>query len=166
VTLALELLGALSTAALIRAMGARSRSLLPALTCVAIVVGAISFWRGVWPEVRALVSLHTYDERLTPAQAFASPGSEYGAREGFLAWAADRLPPRARVFLACAQPTPCSNALANWITYRLGPRVFTDFAVQAQWVLFYGTPTSALVLRRPTRVLTYAPGFAIGRLAR
>ena len=68
-------------------------------------------------------------------------------------------------FLECPQPTSCQNALANWITYRLQPRVFTDFPGQPQWVLFYNTATHALSGARFTALTEYASGFAVGRLA-
>jgi hypothetical protein len=161
VTLVFDLFGVICGAALIRALAARNAvsSLRGGLTCVAVVLGVVAFWAGVWPQARTLVRLHEHDQHLTSAQARALPGTRYGADEAFLAWASHRLPPGAQVFLDCAQPHPCSNALANWITYRLTPRVFTDYSTQAQWVLFYGTaaPRAAAVVR-------FAPGFALERL--
>lgn len=162
-TLLFDLLGLICGAALIRALASRSAlsSLRGGLSCVAVVLGVVAFWANVWPQARALVRLHDRDQRLTFAQARAAPGVRYGADEPFLEWAGRRLPRDARVFLNCPQPRSCPNALANWITYRLTPRVFTDYASQAQWVLFYGTPPppSAAVAR-------FAPGFALERLPR
>jgi hypothetical protein len=164
VTLLFETFGAISAALLVRVALTRSSSLLPALACIAIVIGAVTFWSDVWPEARSLVRLHRADGHLTRAQAFAEPGQAFGADEPFLAWAARELPPRARVFLECPQPKPCSYGLPNWITYRLAPRVFTDYPTEAQWVLFYGTPTRALSSATFTVVARYAPGYVVGRL--
>ncbi len=160
-----ELGGVLCVAATVRYVHPGARSLLPALAIVALVLGGFAFWRSAWTEGRGLIDQHSRDARLTREQALALPGTAYGAREDVLAWADVHLPRRARVFLECPQPTPCPNALANWITYRLQPRVFTDRPGQARWVLFYGTSTSALSGTRVMGLIEYASGFAIGRLA-
>jgi hypothetical protein len=162
VTLVFEVLGVICTAALIRAVTARpgTGSLRVWLACVAVGFGALAFWAKVFPETRTLVRLHTHDGRLTSAEARALPGERFGADEQFLAWADGRLPRFARVFLDCPQPQPCTNVLANWITYRLTPRVFTDFRSQAQWVLFYRTASP----RAPG--VHFAPGYGLERLPR
>jgi hypothetical protein len=166
VTLFAEAVGVLFVAAMARAVLARSVSLGGAVTAVAVVLGGLAFWAGVWPQARELVSDHAHNARLSREQALALPGTALPAtaapaREDVLAWADSVLPRRARVFLDCPQPAPCTNPLANWITYRLEPRVFTDSASQAQWVLFYGTPARWLAT---TSVMEFAPGYAIGRL--
>jgi hypothetical protein len=135
------------------------------LTAAGVVLAAIAFWGNVFPRAGSLIDDHNRDARLSREQALALPGRRWGAREDALAWADSVLPLNARVFLECPQPSPCTNALANWITYRLQPRVFTDYPNQAQWVLFYGTPTGALSSPRLTGVIEYAPGFAIARVA-
>lgn len=157
-----DLVGLICVAALLWALGSRAggRSLMGAVTCVAVVFGAGTFWTHVWPQARSMVLLHESDSRLTPAQAFANPGVRLHANEGFLAWADQRLPPTARVFLDCPEPRPCPNELSNWITYRLTPRVFTDYRGEAQWVLFYGTAGPAA-----PGIVGYSPGFAIERLS-
>jgi hypothetical protein len=161
VTLLFEVFGLICGAALIRAVAARSAvsSLRGGLTCVAVVLGAVAFWAGAWPEARALVRLHERDQRLTSAQARVVAGDTYGANEPFLAWADRLLARNARVFLDCPQPSPCSSFLANWITYRLTPRVFTDYETQAQWVLFYDTAPL-----RSAAVARFSARFALERL--
>lgn len=163
-TLLLEVVGVLAVAALVRGALPGPASLLPALAVVAVVVAGFAFWSNAWPEVHDLVSEHSADARLTPEQALSLPGSLWGARADVLDWANGVLPQRARVFLECPQESNCSNGLANWITYRLQPRLFTSFASQAQWILFYNTPRSALPTVHVTDVVQYAPGFLIGRL--
>jgi hypothetical protein len=162
--LLLEVLGVLAVAAVVRAVTG-GKSLRPGLTVVVLVAGAIVFWTSIWPDARDLVRGHSHDARLTPAQRLAVPGAQYGAQERVLAWADASLPPRARVFLECPQATNCSNGLANWIAYRLEPRVFTDYPQQAQWILFYNTPRSALASLPLTAVKQYAPGYVIGMVA-
>jgi hypothetical protein len=165
VTLLLEVIGALAVAALVRGLLPGSAALLPALAVVAVVAGGFAFWSNVWPDAETFVDFHARDARLSAEQALAVPGGGFGAREDVLAWADALLPRGARVFLECPEPTNCSNGLANWIAYRLQPRVFADFPAQAQWILFYRTPRSALGTSVPlTGVVQYAPGFAIGRV--
>ncbi len=165
-TLLLELVGALVLAAMIRGLLPGRVSLLSGLTVVAVALAGFAFWSNVWSVGRGFISQHAVDARLTAEQALAVPGGEYGAREDVLAWADGVLPRQARVFLDCQQPNPCQNALANWITYRLLPRVFTDFPWQAQWVLFYDTPPGALESVKVSDEVVYKPGFAIARLTR
>jgi hypothetical protein len=166
VTLVLEFVGVVSAAALVRALASRSASLLGTAACVAVALSAFLFWHGVWPQAARLVDLHNRDGRLSREQALAAPGYAYGVNAGFLAWADGRLPRRARVFLDCPEPVSCPHGVANFITYRLQPRVFTDFARQANWVLFYSQPGTALGSARVTALATYRAGFAIGRLER
>lgn len=142
----------------------RGPSLSTWLVVASVAIGALAFWSNLFPQTRALIDEHGRDSRLTAEQALALPGTAYRAREDFLAWADARLPRRAAVFLYCPQPAPCSNALANWITYRLQPRVFTDLPTQAQWVLFYATSPSTLRGAPLTWLVPYAPGFALARV--
>jgi hypothetical protein len=165
VTLLLEVLGVLAVAALVRGLLPGPGSLLPGVSVVAVVVAGFAFWSNLWPDVHDLVSEHSADARLSSEQALALPGTHFGAREDVLAWADALLPLHARVFLECPQPGNCSNGLANWITYRLQPRVFTSYPSQARWVLVYNTPRTALPTFHITHPVTYAPGFLIGRLS-
>jgi hypothetical protein len=159
--LLLEVLGVLAVAAVIRAVTG-FQSLRPGITVVVLVAGATVFWTSIWPDAQDLVRNHSHDARLTPAQRLAVPGAQYGAQERVLAWADATLPRGARVFLECPAPTNCSGGLDNWIAYRLEPRVFTDYPQQAQWILFYNTPRSALPSLALTAVKRYAPGYEIG----
>ena len=165
-TLLLEVIGVLAVAALVRGALNGPASLIPVLSVVAVVVGGFAFWSNVWPEGHALVSEHTADARYTPEEALAGPGLPFGADEQALSWADSVLPLRARVFLECPQPAPCSNSLANWITYRLQPRVFTSYPSQARWIFFYDTPPTALPAVRFTGAVQFVPGMVIGRLVR
>ncbi|HWF74462.1 MAG TPA: hypothetical protein VG186_14025 [Solirubrobacteraceae bacterium] len=164
-TVLLEVVGALAVAALVRGLLPGPAPLTAAVSVVAVVVAGFAFWSNAWPDARTLVDEHSRDARLSTEQALAVPGARWGARDDVLAWADAVLPRDANVFLECPQPSNCSNGLANWIAYRLEPRVFTDFPAQAQWILFYATPRSALPSVRLTRVIGYGPGFLIGRVA-
>jgi hypothetical protein len=165
VTLLLEVVGVLAAASVIRATLPSATSLRDGLTIVAVVLAGFALWSTIWPQARDLIDQHSADARLTRAQALALPGTVWGAHEDVLAWAATRLPRRATVYLECPQPEHCSNGLANWIAYRLAPRVFTDLPVQAQWILFYATPPSELASPRVNGLQQYAPGYAIARVA-
>jgi hypothetical protein len=166
VTPLFDLIGVICAAVLVRALGRAANSPRGALACVLVALSAFAFWHGAWTQARSLVDQHRGDDRLTAVQALASPGAQYGADEPFLAWAQARLPRAARVFLDCPQPQTCSNALANWITYRLQPRLFTIYPTQAQWVLFYATGAGSLSGTQLAGVQRFRPGFAVARIVR
>ncbi len=129
-------------------------------------LSGVVFWTGVWATARGLVKQHEHDAGLSRAQALALPGTSMQAREDFLAWAARIVPKRATVYLDCPQPTRCLNGLANWISYRLTPRVFTDLPSQAQYVLFYNAPPSEAGAPRVSALRFYGADFALGRVVR
>ncbi len=132
---------------------------------LAALAGAAAFWIGVGPGAVGMVREHARDAHLNAAQAFARPGEGFGAREDVLAWADATLPRHGRVYLDCPQPERCSNGLANWIAYRLEPRVFTDTPAQATWVLLYRTASGRSAPPGFVLAATYAPGFAVARRA-
>ncbi len=129
------------------------------------LAGAAAFWIGVGPGAVGMVHERAHDAHLTAAQALARPGEGLGARADVLAWADATLPRHGRVYLDCPQPASCSNALANWIAYRLEPRVFTDTPAQATWVLLYRRAPDEPLPAGFALAATYARGFAVARRA-
>lgn len=165
-TLLVEVVGLLSVATIVYSLRTRLVSLGGGVTVMAVALSGVVFWTGIWSTARGLMADHQHDSHLTRAQARALPGTAVGAREDVLAWADQLLPKHARVYLDCPQPTRCLNGLANWITYRLTPRVFTDLPSQADWILFYNTPQGLAGAPPVTGLRSYGPEFAIGRVAR
>jgi hypothetical protein len=160
VTLLAEVLGVLAIAAIVRVAWPGTSSLKPAITVVIVVLAGFGFWAKIWPRVSGLVREHSQDSQLTAEQALSIPGVTFGANASVLAWADGALPREASVFLDCT----CANGLANWITYRLQPRFFTELPAQAQWILFYNTQPSTLSSPRITDLEVLASGYAIARV--
>src|SRR5947209_2238190 len=131
------------------------------LVLLAVACSMVAAWVTLGVRTRQLIAAHGDDARLSRAEALAVPGRAFGAREDVLAWAAALIPTHARVYLQCPQPGSCSNPLANWITYRLSPRVFTDSAADADWVLVYRSGPSGITGARA--VWRFSPGFAVLR---
>jgi len=133
VTILLEVIGVIVLAAAARALlPTGSTSLVAAIAAIAVAVGGAAFWLGGYASLRHLLDEHASFEGSTVAQANAAAGGQFPADEGFMAWADAHLPKTARVYLACTGHCP-----AEWVTFRLSPRVFVSSPAQAQYVLFY-----------------------------
>ncbi len=152
-TLLFELVGLIALAAAGRALVPNaSLSLTTAIAVVAVAVGGAAFWLGGYPHLRTLLDEHSSNEGSTTAQANAAAGGIFPADEGFLAWAAARLPKTARVYLACTGHCP-----GEWVTFRLAPRVFVTSPSMAQYALFYDVPPGSATYARGKPVSVFAP---------
>ena len=94
---------------------------------------------------------------------------QFGAREGFLAWAYRRLPPGATVYFECKGDSACGGGgLPQWVTFRLIPRRFVERRDDAEWVLVNGASSA---VERESRLASspyerFGRGFGLGRLRR
>jgi hypothetical protein len=105
--------------------------------------------------------------RLTSAAVEAAGARRYPGLEidaAFFDWVATRVPPRASFFIV-TQPRHQSSY--QWGTFRLLPRLATERADQADWIVFYDRdPRNRGPAAYDARTLElYRPGFGIARRA-
>jgi hypothetical protein len=132
-TLLVSVLGVLAAAAVVR--GARSSVPLAGGVAVVITVLAIVTFANEGPSLaRKLNTQYATDKDRPRAQLNNAGGAASNAREDFLAFAEQRIPSRARVWLVCE---PTCGGMEQWVTWRLLPRPFVDSAEDADWVLMY-----------------------------
>jgi hypothetical protein len=163
-SLLLEILGLVLVAAVVRSLisGGTSVPLGAALTAVAAVVGAISFWGGVWRIGRGLIDAHDANARFNQFEARNGGGVIARADLDFLSWAGAHLPKGAGVYLECGLPTQCLRGRNEWITYQLLPHLFVASPRQADYVLFYYVDPHQAAYARGWRILRYGSRQALG----
>ena len=132
------------------------------LTAIAAVVGAISFWGGVWGSGKGLIDAHDANARMSELQARNAGGVIARADEGFLSWAAVHIPKGARVYLECGLPTQCLRGRNEWITYQLLPHLFVPSPRAADYVLFYYVDPRRFAYARGWKLLRYGSKQALG----
>ena len=163
-SLLLEVVGLLLVAALLRNFvgGAPRPPLFIGLTAVAVVVGGIAFWGGVWGSGKALIDTHDADARLSQSQADAAGGAKVHADERVLSWVDGHIPRGARLYVECGLPTQCLGGRSEWITYRLMPHLFVPSPHAADYVVFYYVDPRRFAYARGWKILHFGPLNAIG----
>ena len=137
-TLLIQTGGALALTAIVSSLmtgGGPLRVTMPALRAVITIALGIAFFAGAWTTGSSLVRDRKVNARLSAAAIKGAGGKVFPAREDFLAWTEDRVPPDGKVFLTCSVPR-CAG-LNEWISFRLLPRRFVERAREADWVIFY-----------------------------
>ena len=162
VNLLLAVLGVFAAAEAVRTLAGQATwraSLAMVAAATAVWVGAT----GIWGQAHDFASQRAAFVKSTPEEHRAALGASFGAQEGVLRAADDRIPRRASVYLAC--PT-CAGVVVQWITYRLTPRPFRDDPDDAEWVLIYDSTAAKSGIRRSDLAdpVTVAPGFTIARM--
>lgn len=162
--LLLEVVGLVLVAAVVRdLMGGASRPpLFIALTAVAVVVGGIAFWGGVWGSAKGLIDTHDAKARLSQIEADAAGGAIVRADGGFLRWVAGQIPGGTRLYLECGVPTHCLKGRNEWITYRLLPHLFVPSPRAADYVVFYHVDPRRFAYARGWKILHYGSRTAVG----
>ena len=162
--LLLEVAGLVLVAVVVRDLmgGARRPPLYVALTAIAVVVGGIAFWGGVWGSAKGLIDTHDANARLSQLEADTSGGAIARADEGFLSWVAAHIPDGARLYLECGVPTQCLRGRNEWITYRLLPHLFVPTPPAADYVVFYYVDPRRVAYARGWTILRHGPRTAIG----
>ena len=114
---------------------AAPRRIVAGIVTIALVLTGVAFWNGLWSMGHTfIVQAGTWPSSLHVANA--EPGSLYPADEGLLDEVDRALPRNASVYLFCAKNSVgCS---AEWISYRLSPRLFVTSPARAQYVVVYG----------------------------
>jgi hypothetical protein len=159
--LALQLAGVLGSmwlvATALRGLVSGSLSSALALMIVPAVLATVVVANGLWPTLRSLALDARHDAALTRAQAAAAGSSALGANAAFLSWVADQLPEHATYFLI-EGPN-----VTLWATFQLLPRRSVSSLRDAQWLVFYGQPSTAAGAARPFfgRERIYARGLGI-----
>lgn len=130
-----------------------------ALVAVPALLGTVIAVSTLWPTLKQLVSDARMDGRLSAGYAAIAGSTTTGARADFLAWAASEIPPDATYYLVA------SPLVGLWATYQLMPRRAVAAPAQAQWIVLYGTPLSALGAAAqffgPEQ--RYTPGLSVAR---
>jgi hypothetical protein len=164
VILLLEVVGLVLVALVVREVidGARRPPAFVGLTAIAVVVGGIAFWGGVWGNARGLIDTHDANAHLSQLEADAAGGATVHADEGFLRWVAAHVPAGARLYLECGQPTQCLDGRNEWITYRLLPHLFVPSPRAADYVVFYYVDPRRFAYARGWKIVRYGSRQAIG----
>jgi hypothetical protein len=158
VTLIFEAVGIVVLAAAVRAVLPASRlSLTTAILALAVAIGGAPFWLEGYAASRRLLDEHSANEALTRGQANAAGGGIFPADEGFLAWVDARLPRNARIYMECTGHCP-----AEWVTFRLSPRVFVNSPREAQYALFYDVSPGSKAYARGKPTAIFAPADTSG----
>lgn len=165
--LLIEVLAVIGVAVLVRGiLQERSDALrLPlVIAAVAGIVGILAFGNLAWTQARNELTQRKANAKLTPTELRSAGGGAFPAREDILARVDDLVPRRGKVYLACRDPA-CAGGLNTWITYRLGPRVFTDRREDADWTLLYNASYADAGIRPSdlTDVTKFGPKFVLGR---
>jgi hypothetical protein len=164
VSLLLEVVGLLLVAGVLRNLmgGAPRPPLFIGLTAVAVVVGGIAFWGGVWGSAKGLIDTHDAKARLSQIAADAAGGATVHADERVLSWVAGHIPRGARLYLQCGPPPQCLGGRSEWITYRLLPHLFVPSPRAADYVVFYYVNPRRFAYARGWKILHFGSRNAIG----
>jgi hypothetical protein len=122
---------------------------------LAAVLAAAAFW----PAVSKLFNDAQRNSHITRLHGAIAGGIAAHARTDFLLWAQSQIPGRASFYFL----GPPHWAL--WVTYQLTPRLAVSSPGQAQWVVLYDEPLSALGSNANQRFeeIPFAPGFGVAR---
>jgi hypothetical protein len=142
VALVFSVLGVLVAAALVVAASRGAFRLPAAIVVIAAVLGILAFGNNAWSLARGQLQARGINRTLPRDTINNAGGAIFPAREDILKIVDQQIPRQAKVFLVCGDPA-CSGGLNTWITFRLGPRVFTDRLGQAEWVLLYNSTARA-----------------------
>jgi len=132
-TLLLSVLGVLAASAAVRS--ARPATSWAAGVALAVtVLGVIAMSNQTVSTAKKLDRQYHANRALPRTVLNNAGGAPSAAREDFMAFADQRIPRTAKVFLQC---TPTCGGMEQWVTWRLLPRVFVDRPQDAQWILMY-----------------------------
>lgn len=138
----LGVLGAVAViAALARESGGGTPTTPAIIGAIAAVIGIIAFTNLGYSTVRAQLRDRSANAKLPEAAIKGAGGAAFPAREDILKIADEQMPRKSKVFLVCKDPG-CAGALSTWITYRLGPRIFTDRREDAEYTFLYNAAPS------------------------
>jgi len=160
--LASEILGVVVLAIVIhRSVGTAGLPIVASGAVLIAAVSGLSFWSGLWPEIRGLVQSHDADAKLTLEQSNTEGGALFGVNEGFMAFADHTIPRQARVFIECGQHEATCGSEQDWFGFRMTPRVLVTTPSKAQWAIFYNADAAREPFARGWRILPFASGFAL-----
>ena len=129
--------------ALVRESGGRTPATPAVIGAIAAVVGILAFSNLAYSTVRNQLRERSANAKLSEQTIKGGGGGAFPAREDILSVADSKMPRKAKVYLVCKDPG-CAGALSTWITYRLGPRIFTDSPKDADYIFMYNaTPADA-----------------------
>jgi hypothetical protein len=132
-TLLLSVLGVLAAAAVVRGTRAAA-SWAAGVAAVVTVLGVVAMSNDTLSTVKTFNRQYESNSKLPRSILNNAGGAASAAREDFMAYADQRIPRKATVFLQC---TPTCGGMDQWVTWRLLPRVFVDRPQDAQWLLLY-----------------------------
>jgi hypothetical protein len=168
VTLLVQTLGVLALAGGLMAVLRPARAPRPtwlAVAAVATVVGGYVFFTQVYRAGSLTVSIASHFRDIEPVDRRAIGGTGFpNSNEPFMRWVEVRVHPRDRVYLECGRRA-CSGSLAEWLTFRLTPRRFTDRPEQADWILFYGSDPGRAAYARGFERMRFARTYELAKVA-
>jgi hypothetical protein len=132
---------------------------------LAAIWSILAFGNQAWNLGRTWMGQRADNVKLPEAAIKGAGGIAFPAREEILRIVDDKIPKQDTVFLVCKDPA-CAGALNVWITYRLTPRIFTETAKGADWVLLYNAAPADGGLRRGDLIdpVTIEPRYVFARL--
>lgn len=184
-----EILGALAAGTLVviiaLQLGAERRRAFAAVALVAVVVATVLAAPNLREDINSLRTQHSQYAALSSAEAQVQGGVAQGINVEFLAWAREHMKEGETFHLEIGtvpgeelfggSGTKQQAAFA-WASYQLAPHLSVEQSASihdveegegqnADWIVFYGMDPKEYS-GHLSKVITYAPGFAIGRTAR
>jgi hypothetical protein len=131
-----------------------------------LAAGLLLSLAGVGLASARLVSDARDGWRLSETERQVRGGAKLGVDVRFVEWVSRRMPRDATFYIAF--PGHRREAVYQWATYRLFPRVSVRRPAEAEWVVFYGVrrPPRASPNGPFRRVTGYRVGFALGERRR
>ena len=165
-TLLLQTVGIIATVLVLSALmeGRVSRWSAAAGTVAVVVVSAgVLFWGHLWDAAKAFDDAHAANKAVPKEAAAVAGGVAVGVNVAFVEWARRQIPEGDSYYLV-PDAARANEAVYQWLTYQMFPRLVTERPEEADWLVIYGAdPRGTYDRAEFMQPVAYDPNFAISR---